>query len=157
MGGRRSPASHLPMTLRHSRTILAAGIGLFLAGCGGSDKAATSAAVPPCAKVGRTVSLPQDFPDELPIPAGTAFTVSEPLDSGTIRVGGVVPQPFSEVVAFFQKELPASGFALGEGDAEQDEAEAAFSGHGYEGKWKINGILNCPNAVTLALVLIHQT
>jgi hypothetical protein len=145
------------MALSSSRAISVGAVALLLAGCGGSDKETASAGLPACAKVDRTVSLPKDFPDEqLPTPDGTVFTTSERLESGAIRVGGVVPQQFSEVVAFFREELPAAGFPLGEGDAEQDEAESAFSGRGYAGKWKVNGILNCADAVTLAIVVSKQ-
>jgi hypothetical protein len=47
--------------------------------------------------------------------------------------------------------MPASGYRTGAGDAEMDEAEALFTGPGLRGKWKVNGIPNCPGAVTLAL------
>ncbi len=48
-------------------------------------------------------------------------------------------------------KLPAAGYQLGAGDAEQAEAEALFLGESVRGKWKVNGILNCPDAVTLTL------
>jgi hypothetical protein len=32
-----------------------------------------------------------------------------------------------------------------------DEAESRFDGPGMTGKWKVNGILGYPDAVTLAL------
>lgn len=60
---------------------------------------------------------------------------------------------FKDVVAFFQSKLPAAGYQLLEGDAEMDEAESTFSGQGFQGKWKINGLLNCPGAVTIAISL----
>jgi hypothetical protein len=58
---------------------------------------------------------------------------------------------FRTAVEFFMRQLPKAGYKLGEGDAEQDEAESGFSGHEITGRWKVNGILDCPNAVTLAL------
>ena len=49
---------------------------------------------------------------------------------------------FKNAVSFFQSKLPAAGYKLLEGDAEMDEAESTFSGQGFQGKWKVNGILN---------------
>lgn len=60
---------------------------------------------------------------------------------------------FKEAAAFFQSKLPAAGYEILEGDAEMDEAEATFAGRGFRGKWKINGILNCPEAVRLTLAI----
>jgi hypothetical protein len=34
-----------------------------------------------------------------------------------------------------------------------DEAESFFRGAEMRGKWKVNGILNCPSAVTLTLLV----
>ena len=73
--------------------------------------------------------------------------------SGAVTVDGVTPEEFRQAVAFFEREPPAAGFHLGEGDAEQGEAESFFSGRGYSGKWKVNGILNCPGAVTLTIAV----
>jgi hypothetical protein len=33
------------------------------------------------------------------------------------------------------------------------EAEALFLGQNVRGKWKVNGIVNCPSAVTLTLLV----
>jgi hypothetical protein len=33
------------------------------------------------------------------------------------------------------------------------EAEALFLGERVRGKWKVNGILDCPSAVTLTLLV----
>jgi hypothetical protein len=66
---------------------------------------------------------------------------------------GAIPMSFKETAAFFQSKLPAAGYKLLEGDAEMDEAESTFAGRGFQGKWKINGILNCPGAVRLTLAI----
>jgi hypothetical protein len=66
-------------------------------------------------------------------------------------VTGVVSQEFRSAVDFFVTKMPAAGYRLGTGDAEMGEAEAYFTGPNLHGKWKVNGIPNCPGAVTLAL------
>ena len=70
-----------------------------------------------------------------------------------MTVSGFAPMQFKDTVAFLQSKLPVAGYKPLEGDAEMDEAESTFSGHGYRGKWRINGILNCPGAVSLGVSL----
>jgi hypothetical protein len=105
---------------------------------------------PTCAHAGKAVDRPAAVPANV-LPPGTVLTASKDLGSGRALVGGIVPTDFRTAVQFFVTELPAGGYVIGAGDAEMDEAEALFSGPGVRGKWKVNGILNCPQAVTLAL------
>lgn len=136
---------------------------IVLGGCGGDNGDSSSAApdgdppkVPACAKVGSTISRPRDLPADFPLPPGTVITSSQNPHPGQLLIAGVIPTDLRGAAVFFTDELPARGYQLGRGDAEQGEAEAPFSGHGFRGKWKVNGILNCANAVTLTLVLIDQ-
>ena len=125
-------------------------------GCGSSKAPSVvtpGPSLPPCAGTGSTVALPPDFPSGFPLPPGTVITSNQRAVSGAIIVSGFAPMTFKDTVAFFQSKLPAAGYTLLEGDAEMDEAESTFSGHGYHGKWKVNGILNCPGAVTLGVSL----
>ena len=63
------------------------------------------------------------------------------------------PRRLRDASDFFRAELPKAGFELGEGDAEADEAEQAFTGHGLEGQWKVHSILDCPDAVSLSIAV----
>jgi hypothetical protein len=129
---------------------------VMFAGCGGSKgpPASTPASsLPPCANTGPAITLPAEFPPGFPLPPGTIITSSQRSDRGAIVVGGFVPLAFKDAIAFLQTKLPAAGYQLLEGDAEMDEAESTFSGQGFRGKWKVNGILNCPGAVSLAISL----
>lgn len=78
------------------------------------------------------------------------LTSSKQVGGRTVVVG-VIPGDFRSAVAFFVQKLPVSGYRNLSGDAEMDEAEAFFAGDGLRGKWKVNGILGCAEAVTLAL------
>ena len=136
--------------------MLAATLVAIITGCGGSKEAAVSApatSLPPCAKAGPAVSLPSEFPTSFPLPPGTVVTSSQLTERGVTVVGGFIPMEFKNVVSFFQSRLPDAGYQLLEGDAEMDEAESTFSGHGFHGKWKVNGILNCPGVVTLTIAV----
>ncbi len=128
----------------------------MITGCGGLKVPAVSAPtanLPPCAKAGPVVTLPSEFPNSFPLPTGTVITSSQRTERGVNLVGGLIPMEFKNVVGFFQSKLPAAGYQLLEGDAEMDEAESTFLGQGFRGKWKVNGILNCPGAVTLTIAV----
>jgi hypothetical protein len=130
---------------------------LMLAGaaCSGQpgDAASASPAIPECAAAGAVVTLPDAFPDDFPLPAGTRITDVQETDDGVLLVGGVIPGSLSAAATFFSDEVPAAGFEAGEGDAEQDEAEASFWREGSEGSWKVHSILDCPTAVTLTVAI----
>jgi len=107
---------------------------------------------PECAHVGQVVDRPASVPVNL-LPPGTTLTSTMTLPDNKTLVTGVVPFDFRTAVQFFVTKLPDAGYRLGTGDAEQGEAEALFTGEGIKGKWKVNGIPNCPDAVTLALLV----
>jgi len=54
---------------------------------------------------------------------------------------------------YYKEQLPKHGFELGEGDAEEEEAETEFDGHGFEGHLKLRTIEGCANALSLGVVL----
>ena len=117
----------------------------------GSSKMTTFAG-PQCAGVRELVDRPDAVPADL-LPPGTALTSRINLPQDRTLVTGVIPLEFRTAVDFYVMKLPAAGYQLGAGDAEQAEAEALFLGKSVRGKWKVNGILNCPDAVTLTLLV----
>jgi hypothetical protein len=93
---------------------------------------------------------------DFPLPRGTAITSTATPYPGQLLVGAVIPAELADAAGFFGDELPAAGYEVGRGDAEQGESEAPFTGHGVRGKWKVNSMADCPGAVRLTLVLIEQ-
>lgn len=148
-----------PLRIRPRALVLAGSAALTLAvvgiaagqtGGGPGRKAETAQALSSvCGRTGEVVARPDAIPAEL-LPPGTVLTSSKRL-GGRVAVGGVVPRDFQGAVAFFVSGLPKAGYRNISGDAEMDEAEAVFAGDGLRGKWKVNGILGCSEAVTLAL------
>jgi hypothetical protein len=144
-------------------TASAAAVLAFLGGCGGGDEKAApkepaaAPQIPACAKAPPRVPRPADLPPNFPLPPGTVLTHRQNPYPGQLLIAGVIPADLREAASFFADQLPARGYNLGVGDAEQGEAEAPFTGHGLRGKWRVNGILDCPTAVTLTLVLIKQS
>jgi hypothetical protein len=136
-------------------TVLLLGTTLFI-GCRSTSTSETgppAAALPPCANVSTVISRPPEFPNDFPLPDKTVITASQYSLGGSLTISAAVPMTFKEAATFFQNKLPAAGYKLLEGDAEMDEAEATFAGNGYQGKWKVNGILNCPRAVRLTIAI----
>lgn len=132
--------------------LIAAGpVGVVVAHGGGSATAkAAPAAAPACASVGRGTARPSQVPAAV-LPPGTTVTSVRHPRVGMTLVTGVVATPFRSAVEFYVTKLPAAGYINTTGDAEMDEAESFFRGAEVVGKWKVNGILGCPEAVRLAL------
>lgn len=141
--------------MRTIKSVLLIGTTLF-ASCGNtstSETAPPAVALPACANVSTVISRPPEFPKDFPLPDNTVITSSQYSQGGSVTIIAAVPMSFKEAAAFFQQKLPAAGYKLLEGDAEMDEAESTFAGNGFQGKWKINGILNCPKAVRLTIAV----
>jgi hypothetical protein len=131
--------------------VVVIGIAAGRSGDGGSSQAAAPQA-PACAGAKQSIDRPDVVPENL-IPPGTAITSRMNLPKDQTLVTGVIPLDFRTAVDFFVTKLPQNGYQLGAGDAEMSEAEAVFLGEKIRGKWKVNGILNCPSAVTLTLLV----
>jgi hypothetical protein len=145
----------LALALLCCAAVAAAVLGVVAVRSGGSNgpqKPGVRVASPACAQAGKAIRRPPEVPGAL-LPSGTVLTASRRLGQRQTLVTGVIPREFRLAVDFFVTKLPAAGYRNGAGDAEMDEAEASFVGPGLTGKWKVNGILNCPQAVTLALLV----
>jgi hypothetical protein len=64
---------------------------------------------------------------------------------------GYVPGAINPVRDFLVSRLPAAGYRLGQGDAEAAEAEAAYTGHGARGRWKVRAVPGCPGALAIQI------
>jgi hypothetical protein len=158
----RGAASPGPSLLLSGRRMLASlGCALVAAGAvtivvlhGGGNGTAEAArvAAPACAAVERGIAPPPEIPAAV-LPPGTVVTSVGHPRKGMTLVSGVVPSPFQSAVGFFIEDLPAAGYVNTAGDAEMDEAESFFQGAAVRGKWKVNGILGCAEAVRLTLLV----
>ena len=108
----------------------------------------------PCVPPGPRLPLPAGLAPGFPLPPGSVITSVDPIEGG-IRIAGYAPIQLRAAVLFFRDDLTAAGYPSDEGDAEQDEAEANFAGaNGFHGRWKINGIVGCQDAVTYQITFI---
>jgi len=119
-----------------------------LAGCGGAAEPDASAAG---ACSGRPVaSLPGRFPAGLPLPRGFRLAgVSD--EQGYVVAEGSAPGSLGAVRDFYRGAFPQAGYELGEGDAEEHEAETEFEGSGVQGRLKLNDAASGCVAVRLAV------
>jgi hypothetical protein len=131
---------------------------LVLAGCGGDGGSETNGGsvggpLPACAETGAATDLPAAFPAGFPLPEGTVID-STREEGGFSVVEGYVAGDLEATADFFREELPYAGYELGEGDAEEHEAETEFEGSGVEeGRLKLHDISGCEGALTLELAV----
>ena len=111
-----------------------------LAGCSTSEGAPTAApsetASPPAAQTAPTCgpvpetsdefSWPAEVPADLPEPPGAKLTDVQERTDGLTVVMFTTPTSIRESVLFLIEALPAAGYTLARGDAENTEADAPF-------------------------------
>jgi hypothetical protein len=129
--------------------VAAVAVGVAAGQGGGASDPVPAASAPACAHASKPIARPNEIPAAL-LPPRTVLTGAR-RQHGLTFVSGVVPLTFQEAVRYFFTTLPAAGYVNGLGDAEMDEAESFFTGSALHGKWKVNGISSCPNAVVLTL------
>jgi hypothetical protein len=120
---------------------------LALAACGGSHRVA----LPPCAGTGSPIHRPAALA-AFPLPGGVIDSTRKDAAGNTVYIG-VVPGTIDSARDYYRRELPKRGYTLGEGDSEEDEAEADFSGHGASGHFKLNTVPFCKGALRLQVAL----
>jgi hypothetical protein len=132
--------------------LIAAGAATVVVLHGGGNGTAEAArvAAPACAAVERGIAPPPEIPAAV-LPPGTVVTSVSRPQKGMTLVNGVVASHFRSAVEFFVSDLPGAGYVNTTGDAEMDEAESFFQGATIRGKWRVNGILGCSDAVRLTL------
>jgi len=117
---------------------------------GGTGRAQASG-LPACVQPGGHATLPSTLV-RFPLPRGTVVERRQ-LKYGYAIYSGYVPGAINPVRDFFVSRLPAAGFHLGAGDAEAAEAEAAWSGRGVRGRWKVQAVYGCPGALTIQIAV----
>jgi hypothetical protein len=107
--------------------------------------------LPRCARPAHALVPPPPFPRTLPLPKGTAFSTLARYPKAIV-LGGRAPLELLPATAFFVRELPRKGFALGPGESEPGlEAEVSFTGAGVLGRFKVRVLPRCRGAVLLVI------
>ena len=90
-------------------------------------------------------SVPSDgtFPTHWP-PPGTVITATEQVPGGGLAVTTQVGSSFEQIAAVHAARPRGGRVRRPQGEAEDDDAEATWSGNGYSGTWAIKGSETCP-------------
>lgn len=125
-------------------------------GAGDDEKAA--AATPSCMASLTPTSVPKDgsFPADWPFPPGTVVTGTEQVPGGGLAVTAQIASEFEEVLPFMQHDLEDAGFVATQGEAEEDDAEATWTGGGFAGSWAIRSSDTCEGTTVLQVAAAKQ-
>ena len=121
-------------------------------GGGGGSKGVSGGTLPWCAQSGAAIAVPPEV-DAVPLPRGSVVSGTRKDAAGNTVFLGSIPGDLDAVRDYFRAELPKRGYTLGEGDAEEHEAETEFSGHGIEAHLKLHDVEDCDGVVTLELAV----
>lgn len=138
-----------------SPTVLAA-CALVLAGCAGSGGNGAAKRLPDCIAATDSDTARAALPADLPLPEGAVLEKQTTTSGGTLLVEGFVPGSLEENVSFFRDRLPEAGYALGDSEAEEHDAEQRFAGNGSDGYLKLRTVGGCNGALALAVALTDR-
>ncbi|MEV6742126.1 hypothetical protein AB0N14_36635 [Streptomyces sp. NPDC051104] len=116
---------------------------------GRAAEEASAAPAPAGCPTAASLPLPKEFPADLPVPEGAVVTSVEHRTGDRLVVSTVVRGGFGSALAFLQKQLPKAGYALKEGEVEEDDAESNFSSRTVEGRWTLRTMPDCAGGVYL--------
>lgn len=132
-------------------TAATAGLLLLAAGCGGSrseakgkDTFEQAADRTVCVKDATPVgSYPAGFPKDFPFPASTVVYNAQDRGPEGVILTGVTTLPFKQVLAALNGKAQAAGFKVTDGETEEHDAEANWTGNGFRGRWAIRASGSC--------------
>lgn len=155
--------SLLPRRSRLPALLLATGL---LAGCAGGaapDPVATQASAAPstqgavaepvaCAPDGvATLTWPDVVPADLPVPPAGTLTDVQPRGEGLTVVRFSTTTSIRESVLFLIEQMPAAGYTLSRGDAENTEADVPFVKGDLRGVMRMIAVEECRTEWLMAL------
>ena len=161
-GRGRSPRTYSG-TMRRSAPFVCGVALLAVSACSGSSTSAAPAPasngaqparspLPTCAAAAtKPYTWPTQVPQELPrLPAATVDSTKQTTDGLTL-VQFSTATSLRDGVIFIVRQLPAAGFTLGRGDAEQTEADAPFTKGGLRGVLRGSAVGVCSTKWILAV------
>jgi hypothetical protein len=96
-------------------------------------------------------STPAGFPASFPLPTGTVVFHMEDRGEDGVIATGVTATPFHDVLTAMNA-AEKSGFEVTEGETEEDDAEANWTGNGFTGRWAIKKSATCPGETVVQLL-----
>ncbi|WP_055491438.1 hypothetical protein [Streptomyces sp. TP-A0356] len=96
-----------------------------------------------------SLPLPKDFPANLPVPDGAVVISVEHRTHDRLVLGTVVRGGFKATLTFLQQRLPKAGYALKQGEVDENDAESNFSSGTVDGRWTLRKMPGCEGGVYL--------
>ncbi len=88
-------------------------------------------------------SVPTGFPEDFPFPAKTVVYDAEDRGEQGVILTGITTLPFSDVLDAMNGPAQDAGFKVTNGETEDHDAEANWTGNGYRGRWAIRESGTC--------------
>ena len=100
--------------------------------------------------------LPADYPADFPLPPQTvAYDADDRGEEGVV-VTGVTDLPFADVLDALNGPAQDAGFAVTEGETEEHDAEANWTGNGFRGRWAIRESSSCPGETVVQVLALPE-
>ena len=117
---------------------------------GGKEAADTSTCVADARPY--TGTPPAGFARSFPLPRGAVLFAVQDRGADGVVATAVVKASLRTVLAHLNGPAQAKGFKVTEGETEEHDAEANWTGNGYRGRWAIRDSAACPGEVVLQLL-----
>lgn len=95
--------------------------------------------------------FPAGYPTHFPLPDGTVvYHVEDRGEEGVVATA-VTGTAFPDVLTALNA-AKSSGFEVTEGETEDHDAEANWTGNGYTGRWALRESASCPGETVIQLL-----
>lgn len=101
-------------------------------------------------------SVPKGFPEDFPFPDQTVVYDAEDRGEQGVILTGVSKLPFKDVLAALNGPAQDAGFKITEGETEDHDAEANWSGNGYRGRWAIRESGSCEGETVVQVLAASE-
>ena len=136
--------------------VLALATVFVLSGCEDKEAKILDHAADPTTCLAQATAAATPYPDgfaaDWPWPdQSVVFNVEDRGDDGTIATA-VTALPFKDVLAFMNGPVTEAGFVVKDGETEEHDAEADWSGNGYRGRWAIKESSTCAGETVIQVL-----
>ncbi|MEO5652317.1 MAG: hypothetical protein ABIN79_11600 [Marmoricola sp.] len=108
------------------------------------------------AKASAIDSVPKGFPEDFPFPDQTIVYDAEDRGEQGVILTGISKLPFKDVLAALNGPAQDAGFKITEGETEDHDAEANWTGNGYRGRWAIRESGSCQGETVVQVLAASQ-
>lgn len=107
-----------------------------------------------CLADARPVSrrLPAGFPVGFPFPSGSVVYNAEDRGNDGVVVSAITSSPIKDVLAALNGPAQQAGFKVTQGETEEHDAEANWTGNGFRGRWAIKESASCKGEVSIQVL-----